>query len=221
MIVPILLRPCDWYSSPLATYFALPSRAKPITTWDNREEAFTDIVAGLRRAIESLQHTEKRLELPAKHTGRVNAIAVTPDARQVVSAGADGLAIVWNGFTLKPTRVLAGDRTSVVSVQLSRDGKRLATASRETLELWGLAGSRPLLILQPYQQVTAVAFSDDGQRLLSGSLDGIVKVWDAENGQLLSHMSTNTPSVTSWSSRRADWLFLQTWTQFPYWICRP
>jgi hypothetical protein len=93
-IIPILLRPCDWYRSPLARYLALPTGAKPVTTWENRDEAFADIAMGLRRVIESLDGKEQSGELPQSHTKRVDAIAISPDGRQIVSAGADGLAIV-------------------------------------------------------------------------------------------------------------------------------
>src|SRR6266705_2280151 len=34
--------------------FTLPTDAKPITTWRNRDAAFTDVAAGIRRVIEDL-----------------------------------------------------------------------------------------------------------------------------------------------------------------------
>jgi WD40 repeat protein len=43
-----------------------------------------------------------------------------------------------------------------------------ATSGQETLTLKGHAG-----------QVTSVAFSPEGKRIVSGSFDNTVKVWDA------------------------------------------
>src|SRR6266568_1087976 len=53
-VIPILLRPVDWNSAPFGYLQALPTDAKPITTWRNRDAAFTDVAAGIRRVIEDL-----------------------------------------------------------------------------------------------------------------------------------------------------------------------
>jgi hypothetical protein len=53
-VIPILLRPVDWNKAPFAHLQALPTGAKPITTWSNQDAAFTDVAAGIRRVIEDL-----------------------------------------------------------------------------------------------------------------------------------------------------------------------
>jgi len=53
-VIPILLRPVDWNNAPFAHLQVLPTGAKPIATWRNRDAAFTDVAAGIRRAIEDL-----------------------------------------------------------------------------------------------------------------------------------------------------------------------
>src|SRR6266516_3212780 len=53
-VIPILLRPVDWQDTPFAYLQALPTDAKAITTWSNQDEAFVDVVGGLRRVIEDL-----------------------------------------------------------------------------------------------------------------------------------------------------------------------
>src|ERR1700724_3536495 len=45
-VIPILLRPCDWRHAPFANLQCLPRRSKPVTTWDNLDEAFADIAQG-------------------------------------------------------------------------------------------------------------------------------------------------------------------------------
>ena len=50
-VIPIIVRPCDWRHSPFADLQCLPSNAKPITIWDNRDEAFASIAQELRRVI--------------------------------------------------------------------------------------------------------------------------------------------------------------------------
>jgi tetratricopeptide (TPR) repeat protein len=53
-VIPILLRPVDLVGAPFEHLQALPDTAKPITTWSDRDEAWTNVVAGIRRAIEGL-----------------------------------------------------------------------------------------------------------------------------------------------------------------------
>src|ERR1019366_1974755 len=53
-VLPILLRPVDWTGAPFAELQLLPSGAKPITLWPTHDEAFADVIAGIRKAIDGL-----------------------------------------------------------------------------------------------------------------------------------------------------------------------
>ena len=196
-IIPVLLRPCDWFASPLAKYMALPTGAKPVTTWENRDEAFLDIARGVRQVIESVQQTSARGELPAKHKGQINRIAITADGRLVVSAGADGAAIVWDANTLQPTGELVGHSAPLTSVQVSADGKLAATSSQDkTIKVWDLASRREIRSLQGHTAaVTAVSFTEDGRRLISGSQDSTLRLWEVETGKCLRTIKTDDPIV--------------------------
>jgi len=52
-LVPIIVEPSDWLSSPLAKFKALPRDGKPVSEWTNSNTAFLDIVNELRRLITS------------------------------------------------------------------------------------------------------------------------------------------------------------------------
>jgi hypothetical protein len=54
-VVPVVLRPCVWDRAPFAKLHALPRDARPVTTWPNRDEAWTDIAKGILRTIEELR----------------------------------------------------------------------------------------------------------------------------------------------------------------------
>jgi len=53
MVIPVILRPVDWQGALFSQLQALPKDAKPITTWQNLDEAFTDVARGIRKAIEA------------------------------------------------------------------------------------------------------------------------------------------------------------------------
>lgn len=56
-VVPLLLRSCDWQSTPLAEVQCLPRNGKPVTLWENRDDALFSIVQELRRLITRQQPT--------------------------------------------------------------------------------------------------------------------------------------------------------------------
>ncbi|HEU5376807.1 MAG TPA: FxSxx-COOH system tetratricopeptide repeat protein [Ktedonobacteraceae bacterium] len=51
-VIPLLLRPVDWQQTPFGKLKVLPSNEKPVTAWYNRDEAFTNIVQGIKMALE-------------------------------------------------------------------------------------------------------------------------------------------------------------------------
>lgn len=73
-VVPIILEPCDWNSSPLGKLKALPKDGKAISIWANQNVAFLGIVEELRRVL-----------APAKShpiAAATTAAASAPDKRQ-------------------------------------------------------------------------------------------------------------------------------------------
>ena len=53
-VIPVILRPVDWHGAPFGTLQALPTDAKPITRWTNRDEAYANVAQGVRRAVEAM-----------------------------------------------------------------------------------------------------------------------------------------------------------------------
>src|SRR6266581_602724 len=58
-VIPILLRPTDWQGAPFAKLKILPTDAKAVTKWRRRDDAFADIVQGIRASIHELTITGK------------------------------------------------------------------------------------------------------------------------------------------------------------------
>jgi TIR domain len=54
-VVPILLRPVDWEGAPFARLQVLPSGARPITVWEDLDQAFLNVSRGIRQVIERLR----------------------------------------------------------------------------------------------------------------------------------------------------------------------
>jgi len=60
-LIPILIRPCDWGSSELSKFQAVPKDAKPISLWANQDEAWLDAVTGIKRHLEKFKSTASKI----------------------------------------------------------------------------------------------------------------------------------------------------------------
>src|SRR5262249_22386557 len=50
-VIPVILRHCEWGFEPLNRFQALPVGGKPVTSWANRDEAFSNVTRGIREVI--------------------------------------------------------------------------------------------------------------------------------------------------------------------------
>ncbi len=128
------------------------------------------------------------------HTAWVSAVAFSPDGQRIVSGSYDQTVKVWNADTGQQTLSLKGHSGQVYSVAISPDGQRIVSASgglngqgrpfSGEVRVWDATTGQQTLSLQGHAaSVQCVAFSPDGQRIVSGSEDRTVKVWDAATGQ--------------------------------------
>ena len=60
VVVPVILKPCGWKETPLATLQALPQNGKSVTTWGNKDEAYQSIYDGLKDVIKKRQDKKSR-----------------------------------------------------------------------------------------------------------------------------------------------------------------
>lgn len=50
-VVPVILRPCDWKSTPLARLQAAPKDAIPVTRWADPEDGWVDVAQRIRKLV--------------------------------------------------------------------------------------------------------------------------------------------------------------------------
>lgn len=53
-VIPIIMKPCDWQDTDFSKLQVLPKDGKPVTKWDDQDEALVDVVKGIRRVVEAL-----------------------------------------------------------------------------------------------------------------------------------------------------------------------
>jgi WD40 repeat protein/tRNA A-37 threonylcarbamoyl transferase component Bud32 len=114
----------------------------------------------------------------------VIALALSPDGTGLVSAGFDGVLKIWDvdGGTL--TRSIKGFLDPVWGMAYSADGRSFAAGgNNRTVNIWNTStwsDAEPEILQGHASTVHCVAFSPDGQRLVSGAEDDLALVWPAQ-----------------------------------------
>ena len=129
----------------------------------------------------------------------VNDASFSRDARQIVTAGNDGIAQVWEAKSGEELHKLEGHLDGVISARFSPDGQRILTASYDsTARIWDATSGQELHKLDSHSDaVSSADFSRDGQRIVTASWDSTVRVWDTESGQELRKLEGNLGKMLS------------------------
>ena len=54
VVIPVILRPCSWQETPFGRLQALPRDSRPVSRWDDRDEACLDVATGVIAAVDDL-----------------------------------------------------------------------------------------------------------------------------------------------------------------------
>ena len=54
IVIPVILRACDWHGAPFGKLLAAPRDGRPVTLWPDRDQAFLEVTKAIRVALERL-----------------------------------------------------------------------------------------------------------------------------------------------------------------------
>jgi WD40 repeat protein/tRNA A-37 threonylcarbamoyl transferase component Bud32 len=130
-------------------------------------------------------HTGQPVGPALRHTARVQAVALSPDGRLLLTGGDDRVARLWETATGRPVGEPLTHGGPVEHVAFSPDGKMALTAAKDgTARLWDTATGKALgQPLSHTDAIRAIAFSIDGLLAATGSNDATARLWDVPSGR--------------------------------------
>ncbi|KAJ2746711.1 general transcription repressor [Coemansia sp. BCRC 34301] len=139
----------------------------------------------------------------------VTSVAFSPNGKLVAAASLDKMIRLWDVTSGQPLQRIDGHKDSVYAVAFSPDGQSLLSGSLDkSLRLWDMGrygpqgGPRDIVqcrsTLNGHKDfVLSVAYSPDGNWIVSGSKDRGVQFWDSRTQQTQCMLQGHKNSVIS------------------------
>ena len=154
-------------------------------------------------------------EAAKEQAAPVESVAYSPDGKRFVSGSWDGKARIWDLATKKLLKTLDYESLYIHSVAFSQDpeGKYVAVGGNnktapiqifdsQTGKRVKAISPKPVGIPPRDAEISHVAFSRDGLRLLTSSYDNTARLWDVKSGNELHRYLGHTWWV--WSAAFSD-----------------
>jgi WD40 repeat protein len=122
------------------------------------------------------------------HLKAVVSVAYSPNGARLISGSTDGTVKLWDAKSGKELETLSGYSTHIKSgLAYSPDGMFFAAAmDNYTIAIVDAEGERQTRFLRGHtDEVYALSYSPNGRQLVSVSLDGTARIWDAVTGREL------------------------------------
>ena len=137
-------------------------------------------------------------------TGSVFAVALAQDGRLVVSGSAkmpfNMTFVLWDVRTGARLHTYREQYRWVDALAVMADGRWVLVSGpeRHALSLWNPStGYRPLTLRGHTDRVTAAAFLPKGEKAVSVSLDGTLRLWELDGGRCLRALKWDRGGLTS------------------------
>ncbi|KAI9018302.1 WD40 repeat-like protein [Hyaloraphidium curvatum] len=133
------------------------------------------------------------------HGGPVYGLALSQDAKYLVSSSADRTARLWSLETQTNIVCYKGHNYPVWDVDFGPEGLYFATASHDrTARLWSCDQIYPLRIFVGHlSDVDTVRFHPNSNYVLTGSSDKTCRLWDVQKGECVRIMKEHSGPVSS------------------------
>lgn len=163
--------------------------------------------------------TSECLTIQEGHSKEVYSVEFQDDGALAASGGLDAIGRVWDMRTGRTAMVLDGHAKEILSIDFAPNGYQLATASGDdTVRIWDMRALKSIYTIPAHKSsVSDVRFfrslshrkmpssmqgqqdeiSRNGLYLATAGYDGMVRIWSADDWQLLRTLSGDAGRVMS------------------------
>jgi WD40 repeat protein len=141
------------------------------------------------------------------HAKSVNSVSFSRDGVTILSGSTDAEGKLWRASSKELVNTLLGHSQAVSASCFVNDGTVITASKDKTLKLWSVGteistGSLQHTLGGHNHWVSSCCVSPDSTRIISGSYDQTLKVWDAVSGEMLE--SVFCPSIANCCSYSPD-----------------
>lgn len=132
------------------------------------------------------------------HKNAVLEVQWTADGGQVISASADKTLRAWDVETGRQVKKMTEHLFVVNACSASRRGAPLVASGSDdgTSKLWDLRQRGAVQNLGTEHQITAVGFSDASDKVYTGGVDDVIKVWDLRRVEVVEKLQGHSDTIT-------------------------
>jgi WD40 repeat protein len=131
------------------------------------------------------------------HDQEVTCVALSPNGKTLASGSADQSVRLWNTLTGIQTRRIPAHSKAVRAVAWSPDGQFLAsTGADKLIQIWRADGAPAGTIVSQDDAVTSLVWTMDSASLLTGDLEGNLKLWSARDLSVTARQRAHERAVT-------------------------
>ena len=134
------------------------------------------------------------------HAEVVYGVTFSPDGQQILTSGRDNKIRVWNPANAQQIREIGGFGGEVYRVVVSPDGRIFSCSSDKQAREHKLADGAAVRAFAGHNDwVYSVAFHPASKRVVTGSWDGELRIWNADDakGMLTFTAAPGLPSVAA------------------------
>ncbi|HKP53620.1 MAG TPA: AAA-like domain-containing protein [Chloroflexia bacterium] len=193
-----LEKPSDKFTPNIQLSYAGPLR---LITWSPNGRSILGISEGPSPEVNVWDvHRREGVSIGRSIGKEVRAVSWSPNSEQIVTANGDGTVRIWASEQQELPIVRINEESTPV---LSPDGERVAFITDKTIRILdAMSGQQQSGILE--DNVANIAWSLDGQRIISSSHGGTLKLWDASTGLLRKTFQDYAKETIIWARSPDD-----------------
>jgi WD40 repeat protein len=126
---------------------------------------------------------ESLLTFPG-HAEAVFGVAFSPDGQQIATSGRDKQIRVWNAGDAKQVRAIGGFGNEVYRIVVTPDNRLFSCSADQSAREHKLDTGAAVRTFSGHKDwVYSVAFNPATKKLATGSWDGEIRIWNAEDAK--------------------------------------